>query len=395
MGVEVYSWLYIENHYKPNHKAHCTKVCGNTGSGKRFVGAVHSRFTLCVIVWRFKFVKDIPLVHIVRTAILFFVLAAHSNASDINALLEATKQNINQYYVLSESIPNITASLDNTELQHALANATSEQEIGDILTAHLEGFDKHFTVQPIPTANTKEKATFPKEPWFTKLDRKNAGLRHVEIKQGNIGYIEFWGFANLNNNTQQKFNNVMQLLSDVDGLIIDLRENGGGSGEMVSWLISYFVKGRVHTNSFYTRYTDVSNDFYTEKNIDGGKLESVPLYILIGPNTFSAAEEFAYNLKHMGRATIIGEPSKGGANPWRWFPLTDNMRIGIPATRAINPITQTNWEGKGVIPNVEVNEQDALEKAYEISLKTVLENTESAYQKQDIENALSELRLDK
>ena len=346
-------------------------------------------------MWRFKFVKDIPLLRIVYTAILFVVLAAHCKASDINALLEATKQNINQYYVLSESIPNITASLDNTELQHALANATSEQEIGDILTAHLEGFDKHFTVQPIPTANTKENVTFPKEPWFAKLDRKNAGLRHVEIKQGNIGYIEFWGFANLNNNTQQKFNNVMQLLSDVDGLIIDLRENGGGSGEMVSWLISYFVKGRVHTNSFYTRYTDVSNDFYTEKNIDGGKLESVPLYILIGPNTFSAAEEFAYNLKHMGRATIIGEPSKGGANPWRWFPLTDNMRIGIPATRAINPITQTNWEGKGVIPNVEVNEQDALEKAYEISLKTVLENTESAYQKQDIENALSELRLDK
>lgn len=335
------------------------------------------------------------MVHIVRTAILFFVLAAHSNASDINALIEATKQNINQYYVLSESIPDITASLDNTELQHTLANANNEHEIGDILTAHLEGFDKHFTVQPIPAANTKEKVTFPKEPWFTKLDRKNAGLRHVEIKQGNIGYIEFWGFANLNNNTQQKFNNAMQLLRDVDGLIIDLRENGGGSGEMVSWLISYFVKGKIHTNSFYTRFTDVSNDFYTEKNIDGGKLESVPLYILVSPNTFSAAEEFAYNLKHMGRATIIGEPSKGGANPWRWFPLTDNMRIGIPATRAINPITQTNWEGKGVIPNVEASQHDALDKAYELSLESVLANTENAYQKQDIENALSELRLNK
>jgi len=116
-----------------------------------------------MVVWRFKFVEDIPLLRIVRTAMLFFVLAAHCKASDINALLEATKQNINQYYVLSESIPNITASLGNTELQHALANANSEQEIGDILTAHLEGFDKHFTVQTIPTAIKKEKVTFPKE----------------------------------------------------------------------------------------------------------------------------------------------------------------------------------------------------------------------------------------
>ena len=101
------------------------------------------------------------------------------------------------------------------------------------------------------------------------------------------------------------------------------------------------------------------------------RLETIPLYILIGPDTFSAAEEFAYNFRHLKRATIIGEPSKGGANPWRWYRLSDEFRIGIPITKAINPITKSNWEGVGVQPDVAVKSINALDVAYQLAVEAI------------------------
>ena len=156
----------------------------------------------------------------------------------------------------------------------------------------------------------------------------------------------------------------MNTFTHAEGLIIDLRQNGGGSGEMVSWLSSYFLNGRVHMNSFYTRTSNSWHHFYTNEDIDNDHLETIPLYILTSHETFSAAEEFAYNLQQLNRATIVGETSKGGANPWRWFTIPGyDYRIGIPTRKAINPITHSNWEGVGVAPDIQVSEDDALETA--------------------------------
>jgi C-terminal processing protease CtpA/Prc len=79
-----------------------------------------------------------------------------------------------------------------------------------------------------------------------------------------------------------------------------------------------------------------------------------PVYVLTSGVTFSAAEEFTYNLKALKRATIVGEPTGGGAHPTRGEPIDDQFSIGVPFARSVNPITMTIWEGTGVTPDVTV-----------------------------------------
>jgi retinol-binding protein 3 len=89
--------------------------------------------------------------------------------------------------------------------------------------------------------------------------------------------------------------------------------------------------------------------------------------------TFSAAEEFAYNLQTRQRATIVGETTRGGANPGRGFRLHDHFWVFMPTGQAINPVTGKNWDGTGVLPDVKVPTEIALETAHVIALNQLLE----------------------
>ena len=94
-------------------------------------------------------------------------------------------------------------------------------------------------------------------------------------------------------------------------------------------------------------------------------MPDIPLYILTDKDVFSAGESFTYNLQALKRATVIGETTKGGAHITRSFRISDLFKAKIPWGRSINPITGTNWEGVGVIPDIEVDPDDALDVALE------------------------------
>ena len=85
--------------------------------------------------------------------------------------------------------------------------------------------------------------------------------------------------------------------------------------------------------------------------------------------TFSGAEEFSYNLKNLGRATIVGETTGGGAHPVSGHRIDDHFMIGVPFAKAINPISKTNWEGTGVEPDVKVKAADALTTAQKLVME--------------------------
>jgi hypothetical protein len=53
------------------------------------------------------------------------------------------------------------------------------------------------------------------------------------------------------------------------------------------------------------------------------------------------------------------------------FGLNDSLSIFIPTGRAVNPVTQTNWEGVGVVPDIRVPADKALEKARDLAAKVV------------------------
>ena len=160
----------------------------------------------------------------------------------------------------------------------------------------------------------------------------------------------------------------MNKVADADALIIDLRKNGGGSAGMVALLVSYLLEPEpILVNTFVGRDGTVTDETWTTKDLPGRRFTK-EVYVLTSAYTFSAAEEFAYDLKNLKRATLVGETTGGGANPIDMFRINDRFEVSIPVARAVNPISKTNWEGVGVAPDVSVAAADALETAHRAAL---------------------------
>ena len=69
---------------------------------------------------------------------------------------------------------------------------------------------------------------------------------------------------------------------------------------------------------------------------------------------------------------MIGETTGGGAHPTRPFPISAAVHIAIPFARSVNPVTGTNWQGTGVVPDIAVPEAQAYDVAYAKALTHVL-----------------------
>jgi C-terminal processing protease CtpA/Prc len=91
--------------------------------------------------------------------------------------------------------------------------------------------------------------------------------------------------------------------------------------------------------------------------------------VLTSGRTFSGGEDFAYTLQALGRATVVGETTGGGAHPTRGFPISAAVHIGIPFARSVNPVTGTNWQGTGVVPDVPADAERAYDVAYARALE--------------------------
>jgi hypothetical protein len=201
----------------------------------------------------------------------------------------------------------------------------------------------------------------------------NYGFLEIKILPGNIGYLRLDSFS-YDTGAQDAAVGAMSFLENADAIIIDLRRNGGGSPEMVQFLCSYFLDNpRKHLNSFSYKDPDRLTQYWTYTYLPGKRLDKVDLYLLTSANTFSAAEEFTYNLKNLKRATVIGEATGGGAHDNRFVILSDRFEMSLPFARAINPITKTNWEGVGVEPDVKVPQDKALGTAQVMASKRLAE----------------------
>ncbi|MGB3726166.1 MAG: S41 family peptidase [Glaciecola sp.] len=279
------------------------------------------------------------------------MLSAEQQMIVINAL----HKEITNRYINTHKINDITDALQQFQKVSVNKNAISNSDFAQQLTVLLQAFDKHFSVSIVPTPDPNAPT---KLGWYARLEQDNFGFTRVEVDSNNIGYLSFWGFPDLTTEATAKIDQVMAKLATVDALVIDLTENGGGSTQSMQHLASYFLSGKVLLNSFYERQTNKLSHFYTFEHIENAHLNNIPITVLIGPNSFSAAEAFAYNLKHLNRAVIVGQTSKGGANSWLFYALTHGLRAAIPISEAINPITHSNWEAVGVIPDIHTTTND-------------------------------------
>ena len=204
----------------------------------------------------------------------------------------------------------------------------------------------------------------------------NFGVERVERLAGNVGYLDLRGFVppQLSGDTVAA---AFDLLAHTDALIIDLRQNGGGSPHSVALVASYlFGPEPVHLNDIYDRPEDRLEEFWTLPEVPGKRYLGRDVFVLTSERTFSAAEEFAYDLQQLGRATLVGETTGGGANPGGTEPVGAGFTLFLPTGRAINPITKTNWEGTGVEPDIPTAAEDALRTAHLLALDASIATTE-------------------
>jgi C-terminal processing protease CtpA/Prc len=160
----------------------------------------------------------------------------------------------------------------------------------------------------------------------------------------------------------------MQVVAHTDALIIDLRGNSGGS-DTVAVLASYFFDSPQPLSGIYDRPTDKTQQAYTLPYVPGKRFGSnKPVHILISKRTFSAAEAFAYDMQALKRATIVGEPSGGGAHPFEYRRIHPHFVLWSVTQKSVNPITGANWQGVGVQPDVRIEPARALDKAVELTL---------------------------
>lgn len=195
----------------------------------------------------------------------------------------------------------------------------------------------------------------------------NYGFRKMELLPGNVGYLEVTVFAPLDW-AGPVATAAMRMVAQVDALIIDLRRNGGGHGETVQWLESYLFERPQQVSGEYNRARNTTSESWTLPWVPGARFGSKrPVLILTSRRTFSAAEAMAYDLQALGRATIVGEASGGGAHPYENVKLDAHYVLGLPMSRSVNPITKANWQGTGVRPDVSVPADSALTVALRIA----------------------------
>jgi len=325
-------------------------------------------------------------------AAAIILLSSVATAADMTSgqkrhLIERLSAEVSERYVEVDKVQAIAAALGGLTTSQALQDAASPEQVAELLSRELRRFDHHFGVQwRVPDAGAPPIAG---ETWFAKLDRQNSGFKRIEVLDGNVGYVEFWGFDEVTERSAARVAAVMAVIAGTDAVIFDLRRNGGGSGDMVRLISSYLLPGEIHLNSFYWRASESTTEFWTLADVVGEKRPGVPVYVLTSKDTFSAAEEFAYNLKHLGRAEVVGESTKGGANPWQSFDLGDGFRAAIPIAKAINPVTLGNWEHVGVQPDQSVPAERALVVAYRSALTALRRTTDDPNRLGDIDRALS------
>lgn len=309
------------------------------------------------------------------------------NAAERTQIIEELLKTLNKSYVFLETAKSMETDIRRRMQNKEYDNIKSAKEFAKQLTDDLQAvsLDKHlrvgFSSEPIPVKQPNNKPTAEEKAanlFFQ--NRFNSGFERVERLDGNIGYIDLRHFYDPQLGVET-IAAAMSFVANTDALIIDLRQNGGGDPEMLPLISSYLFGDKpVHLNDLYYREINKTVEYRTKPNVAGKKYGAdKPVYILTSNYTFSGAEAFAYDLKNLKRAVIIGETTRGGANPGETIRLTENFGVFVPTGRAINPITKTNWEGTGVTPDVAVPKEQALKIAYIMALNKAMEKIPYEY----------------
>lgn len=319
---------------------------------------------------------------------------------NINQLINSIADSLNRHYIFPEKAAIISGYLQSQLKKNAYAGLLNNSEklaeqIGhDISVAHHDPhmrvkFDPGFIPQQIAQPSPEEVQRV-KNYW----KENNYMFKKAAILPGNIGYLPFDLFTDDIEAAKPTITAALKFLINTNALIIDLRENMGGSPQMVSQLESYFFKEKTHMNDLINRTNMDTTFLYADPAKADSVYLSMPVYILTSQHTFSGAEDFSYGMQVAKRAIVVGETTGGGAHPQMPFSVGQSFMVFIPFARSLNPVTQTDWEGKGVIPDAKIAAGKAFIKAQEMIFSNRLSTTTDQKDKNKYEYYINALLVD-
>jgi hypothetical protein len=297
------------------------------------------------------------------------------DAATRRRVIDGAIANLNEFYVFPETAKKMEEALRARQKKGEYDAVNEGEAFASLLTNHLQevSHDKHLRVNCVPRVLPKgEPGPNPdaEAGMRTQLERNNCFFEKAERLPSNIGLLKFNAFADPGA-CSATATAAMNFLGNVDAIIFDLRDNGGGDPKMIAYISTYLFAEPTHLNDLYLRKENKTTEYWTLPNVPGKRLAGKPVFVLTSKRTFSGAEEFSYNLKNLKRATIIGETTGGGAHPVSGHRIDDHFMIGVPFARAVNPISKTNWEGTGVEPDVKVPAVEALDVAKKMAAEQI------------------------
>jgi C-terminal processing protease CtpA/Prc len=297
--------------------------------------------------------------------------AAVFSVSDRAAVLAAAEKALGDY-VFQNRVAAMRAVLVQNRAKY-LALDTPDA-FADAVTKDLYGVvhDKHVRLEysdEILSPNTEKPSDVDMKQIIQMFASRNFGVIGTLRLRGNIGYMHLGNFGPMPQ-TKAAIDAAMTMVGHTDALVIDVRHNGGGDPDSLDYLMGYFYSRPTELTSIVTVQKGKSETTrqFTAAKVSGQRYLNKPLYVLTDDMTFSCAEQFAYDMKSLHRALLIGTTTGGGANPGNFVRLNDHFSIFVPYGYARNPYTKTNWEGVGVVPDIPTTAPAALLEGYRRAL---------------------------
>jgi hypothetical protein len=340
------------------------------------------------------------------TAILLVCMAAgaaRASAQEValtaayrSAILDSVAAKLGAGYFDAERATFIRGQLARREIRRSYDTLTTGPALVAALTRDLQlwGRDRHLYVVYSAQARPMPKGGVPSpEMLAQRLEQaraRNFGFHALERLTGNIGYLEIGRFeaAALAGATLDA---AMQFLANTDALIIDLRGNGGGHADMVALMASYFLAEQTRLLTLKRRNEKDNDQVWSASYLPGPRYLDKPIFILTSSRTFSGAEGLTYDLKHFAGATVVGEKTRGGANPGGLQQIDEHFAVSVPTAQVVHAATGTNWDADGIAPDVAVVAAEAKRTAHRLALQRLIDGKAASERSRMWREAMTEL----
>ena len=312
-----------------------------------------------------------------------------------DAAIQSVEKLIQERYVFPALRPAIVAALEK-QRRTGRYDTDDARVFVDRITEELRaaGKDRHLWMSVDPAGYAAALRSSPDDEsgddpyWRERAVRNHHGLVEMRILPGNIRYLRIAEFAWVQDSTGQAYDEAVRFLKDGDAIIIDLRNNPGGSHGAVQYLVSHFLDPDVLEYTFFEGSKALKQS-RTVSYLPTGRIKDKPLYVLTSRGTGSAAEAFAYDVKQFKLGQLVGENTAGAANNNALLPVAPYFVLSVSFGRPEHAISKANWEHDGVAPDVASAPMLALETAEKQALDKLAGNPKaSEEQKRDYQWAL-------